>query len=201
MAQQRMRGFSLLETMAVLSIIFIVTAISMMTLQPALQAQRVTNAYNTTLMAMRQARDMSVAQRQSYFVTFTHNATTPPDTITITDGATGTVTSTLQLPIDVSFSTILGIPTAAGTTPDSFGSGNIAIDFDIGVAGGSPTVIYFMPDGTGQDVAGNLNNGVIYIAQTGNLYSSHAITFWGATGRMRGWHLLTYKGKPYWGEM
>jgi len=200
MVQHRMRGFSLLEMMVVLGIVIIVAGISMMSLQPTLQAQRVTNAYNTTLMAMRQARDTAVAQRQTYYVTFTHN-TIPPDTITITQGANGLVISTLQLPLDVAFQTLTGIPTAAGTTPDGFGLGAAAIDFDQKVAGGATNVIYFMPDGTGQDVAGNINNGVIYIARTGQLYSSHAITFWGTTGRIRGWRLLTYKGNPYWREM
>ncbi len=200
MAQHRMRGFSLLEMMAVLGIVIVVAGFSMMSLQPALQEQRVTNAYNTALIAMRQARDTAVAQRQTYYVTFTHNAV-PPDTITITQGATGIVTSTLQLPIDVSFQTLLGIPTGAGTTPDGFGLGAAAIDFDQNIAGGATNVIYFMPDGTGQDVAGNINNGVLYIARSGQLYSSHAITFWGTTGRIRGWRLLVNKGTPYWREM
>lgn len=195
-----MRGFSLLETMVVLAIIFVVTGMSVMTLQPALQSQRVTNAYNTTLMTMRQARDTAVAQRQTYFVTFTHN-TVPPDIITVTQGATGTVVSTLELPLDLSFQTLNGIPTGAGTTPDNFGLGGTAIDFDQNVAGGAPNVIYFMPDGSGQDSQGNINNGVIYIARAGELYSSRAITFWGATGRMRGWRLLTNKGTPYWRQM
>ena len=187
--------------MVVMAIIIVVTSISVMTLEPALKAQRVTNAYNTTLMAMRQARDTAVAQRQAYLVTFTHINNKPPDTITITQGATGAVISTLQLPLDVEFTALNGIPTAAGTTPDSFGLGGVAIDFDQSVAGGAPNVIYFMPDGSGQDVAGNINNGVIYIARAGELYSSHAITFWGATGRMRGWRLLVSKGTPYWRQM
>jgi len=200
MARQRMRGFSMLEMMVVLGIIIIVTGMSMMSLQPALKSQRVTNAYNTTLMAMRQARDNAVAQRQTYFVTFTHNAV-PPDTVTITQGATGSVISTFQLPLDLSFQTLTGIPTAAGTTPDGFGKGATAIDFDQNVASGTQNLIYFMPDGSGQDVNGNINNGVLYIARTGELYSSRAITFWGATGRMRGWRLLVNKGNPYWRQM
>ena len=201
MAQHRMRGFSLLETMVVVAIIMIVTGISMMTLQPALQSQRVTNAYNTSLMAMRQARDTAVAQRQTYYVTFNHVDNKPPDTVTITQGATGTVISTLELPLDVNFQALNGIPTAAGTTHDNFGLGGAAIDFDQNVAGGTTNVIYFMPDGSGQDAAGNINNGVLYIARPGDLYSSHAITFWGATGRLRGWRLLTSKGTPYWRQM
>jgi hypothetical protein len=50
-------------------------------------------------------------------------------------------------------------------------------------------VISFYPDGSAHDLAGNLNNGVVYIARPGDLYSSRAITLTGATGRIRGWRL------------
>jgi prepilin-type N-terminal cleavage/methylation domain-containing protein len=199
MLQRRMRGFSLLEMMAVIAIGLIVSVMAMMTLQPMLKYGRVTNAYNITLMAMRQARDMSVAQRQIYFVTFTHN-TIPPDQITITQGATGTVVNTFTIPNDVAFQVQTGIP-GAGSTPDNFGSGGLAIDFDQGVAGGVKNVVYFYPDGTSEDVSGNLNNGVIYIARSNDLYSSHAITLWGATGRLRGWRLYNTAGLKYWRQM
>ncbi len=194
-----MRGFSLLEMMAVVSIGLIVSVMAGMTLQPTLKYTRETNAYNITLMAMRQARDTAVAQRQTYFVTFTHN-TIPPDQITITQGATGTVLRIYSLPIDVAFQVQTGLP-PAGSTPDSFGSGGTAIDFDQAVAGGAKNVIYFYPDGTSEDVNGNLNNGVIYIARTNDLYSSHAITVWGATGRLRGWRLYNNAGVAYWRQM
>ncbi|MGB7586830.1 MAG: prepilin-type N-terminal cleavage/methylation domain-containing protein [Terriglobales bacterium] len=199
MLHRRMRGFSLLEMMAVIAIGIIVSVMAMITLQPTLKATRETNAYNITLMAMRQARDTAIAQRQTYFVTFTHNAI-PPDQITITQGATGTVTSTLTIPNDVAFQVQAGLP-GAGSTPDNFGSGGTAIDFDQGVAGGAKNVIYFYPDGTSEDVNGNINNGVIYIARINDLFSSHAITLWGATGRLRGWRLYTYNGSKYWRQM
>lgn len=199
MLRRRPRGFSLLEMMAVIAIGSIVSAMAIMTLQPMLKYTRVTNAYNVTLMAMRQAHDIAVAQRQVYFVTFTHNAV-PPDQITITQGATGVVVSTLTIPIDVAFQTQLGLP-GAGQTPDNFGAGAIAIDFDQGVAGGAKNVVYFYPDGTAEDVAGNINNGIIYIARIDDLFSSHAITLWGATGRLRGWRLYTNNGVEYWRQM
>lgn len=199
MLQRRMRGFSLLEMMAVIAIGLIVSVMAMVTLQPTLKYTRVTNAYNITLMAMRQARDTAVAQRQIYYVTFTHNVT-PPDQITITQGATGTVMNTFTIPNDVAFLAQLGLP-GAGSTPDNFGTGGTAIDFDQGVAGGAKNVIYFYPDGTIEDVSGNLNNGVIYIARTNDLYSSHAITAWGATGRLRGWRLYNNAGVKYWRQM
>jgi prepilin-type N-terminal cleavage/methylation domain-containing protein len=199
MRQRRMRGFSLLEMMAVLGIAMIAAAISFMTLQPTLKGSRVTIAYNLTLSALRQARDISVAQRQDYYVTFSNAAI--PNTITITQGGTGQVVRSYTLPTDVAYVVVNGIPTAAGTTPDGFGLGNIAIDFDVNVAGGNNNVVYFYPDGSVKDGLGYTNNGVIYIARAGELYSSHAITVWGATGRIRGWRLYNNAGAPYWREM
>jgi hypothetical protein len=100
----------------------------------------------------------------------------------------------------VAFQVQTGLP-GTGNTPDNFGAGGTAIDFDQGVAGGAKNVVYFYPDGTGEDVVGNMNNGVIYIARTNDLYSSRAITEWGATGRLRGWRLYQISGTPYWRQM
>jgi len=195
------RGFSLLEMLVVVAIIMIMATVSFMSLQPVLRQQRVTNAYNTVLSAMRQARDNSIAQRTSYMVVM--DTSTTPQTITVTPtfaGFQGSLTSvTFQLPIDVVFSAEAGIPTASSKTPDSFGTGAVPIDFGYtgsGTGVGGQNRIYFCPDGTAQDAAGgagqcmgNLNSGVVYIARRGELLSSRAITVWGATGRIRGWRL------------
>lgn len=66
------------------------------------------------------------------------------------------------------FLVIPGIPTSATSTPDGFGSGNNAIDFDLGNGGGG-TQVYFEPDGRALDAGNRLNNGVVYIAQPGDL--------------------------------
>jgi prepilin-type N-terminal cleavage/methylation domain-containing protein len=191
-----MRGFSLLETMAVIAIGTVATTMAVMSLQPALKAARVDNGYNITLAAIRQTRDFAVGQRQQYSVTFSNAAI--PNTVTITQAGNGNVVATYQLPTDVTFVNVAGIPTGATTVPDGFGTGSLAIGFDQGITGGVQNVIYFMPDGTGQDVNGNINNGVIYIARAGELYSSHAITVWGATGRLRGWRLYNNSGTAFW---
>jgi prepilin-type N-terminal cleavage/methylation domain-containing protein len=196
MGSRGTRGFSLIEMMITITLILIVTGAALMAMQPALKFSRVNNAYNITLAAIRQTRDYAVAQRQQYSVTFNNAAV--PNTITITQAGNGNVVATYQLPIDLAFTVVAGIPTAANAVPDGFGAGATAIDFDQGVAGGAKTVIYFMPDGTAQDVAGNPNSGVIYIARAGELYSSHAITVWGATGRLRGWRLGNNAGVAYW---
>ena len=72
-------GFSLVEMMITLAISIIVTVISVITLIPLLNQQHVTNAYNTTLAAMRLARDNAVAQRTSYSVTFSQHCRTEHD--------------------------------------------------------------------------------------------------------------------------
>ena len=199
MVSRRMRGFSLVELTVVIALTLVVTAFSIMAIQPSLKQGDVTEAYNQTLMVLRQARDTSVAQRQVYFVTLSNAAV--PNTITITQGSTGTVTATYSLPTDVAFVAVPGIPTSQAafpTTPDLFGVGATAIDFDQGIAGGVKNVIYFYPDGSGEDVIGNVNNGVVYVAMPGFLNTSRAITLWGATGRLRGWRINKSGANYYW---
>jgi len=183
----QMKGFSLIEALIVLSIIMITSGIFFISLQPALKDTRVTNAYNATLMTLRRAREQAIAERRTYVITF--NSASAPNTITITQADTGLVTTTTSLPTDVFFQVVSGIPTTLATTPDHFGLGGTAIDFDQGVAGGAKNVICFNPDGSAQDVNSNINNGVVYLARTGSLYSSRAITVWGSTGRLRGYRL------------
>src|SRR5208337_1065861 len=104
----RESGFSLIEMMVVAAISIVITVISVMTLVPAMKQQRVTNAYNTTLSAMRQARDNAVSQRTSYSVTF--SSATTPNTVVVAPALGGSAafsgdqsSVTYQLPTDVSF--------------------------------------------------------------------------------------------------
>lgn len=201
-------GFSLLEVAVVMAIIIIVASISIMSLQPSLRAQHITNAYNTTLSALRQARDNAVAQRTSYSVTFlasgSTNTITVAPTLSAFQGAQNA--ATYSLPADVAFTIVSGAPSSS--TPDGFGSGAKAIDFGYTATGsgtGGQTVLYFCPDGSAQDAtggpgncSGNWNSGVVYLARPGELLSSRALTVWGATGRIRGWRLYGKSGGYQW---
>lgn len=178
-------------------IILMITGGSYLSLQPALKAQHVTTAYNQTLMTLRRARDQAAADMRVYVVTFTQ-----PGTITVTqNGIGGPVLLTTVLPQDVTFHIEPGVPnspTVQPTTPDGFGTAANAIDFDIGVGAGGATSIYFQPDGTAVDINGNTENGVVYMARVGDLYSSRAVTLWGITGRLRGWRLMPNGGGSIW---
>ncbi len=192
----RTRGFSLLEMMVVALIGLVATAVLFVTVQPTLQQQRVTNAYNTTLMAMRQARDAAVAQRMAYKVTF--NVATSTITIAPVTQLPGMLNASYQLPQQVQFRVEPGVPTNNAKTPDRFGVAGFAVDFDVNVGAGGLNTVYFYPDGSAQDAAQNISNGVLYMARPGDLYSSRAITVWGATGRIRGWRLYPQAGGSVW---
>lgn len=182
MRLRAMRGFSLVEMMTVVAIGLTVTGFAFMTFRSAEQGAAVTSGFNTTLQTMRRAREEAVAERRTWVVSFT-----APNTITLSkNGALpgGILVSTATLPTNVAFTAVAGLPNPG---PDGFGTGVNAVDF--GQPAGGGTSIYFQPDGSAQDAVGNINNGVIYVAQPGMLTSTKAITLWGTTGRIRGWAL------------
>lgn len=215
-------GFSLIEMVTVLALTIVLSVISVMSLIPLLHAQHVTNAYNTTLAALRQARDNAVSQRTSYEVSFIQT-TTPPIAASISvmptiAGFQGDQTTvTYQFPTDVLFFT----PPSGTTAPDSgsgwsFGTGANSIDFGYtasGNAGGvTQTIIYFCPDGSAQTSsscsgAGMWDNGVVYLGRntasnmgsaTLETLSARAITLYGGTGRIHGWRLYPSGSNYQW---
>ena len=200
MTSKNSRGFSLLEMMIVVAIGFTVAGISMMALQPLMKQNRVETAYSTVLSTLRTYRNKAVTERKRYIVSFT-----APQTITVQYWAVATPVSpppvtvaTYTLPVDMQFGVIAGFPSSAATVPDGFGTGSTAIDFDQGMGLGSQNYVMFMPDGSSQDTLGNLNSGVVYISRVGELYSGRAVTVFGSTGRIRGWHLYNTSGTPKW---
>jgi Tfp pilus assembly protein FimT len=207
--RRRESGFSLLEMVTVLAISIIMSVVTVVSLTPLLNQQHVTNAYNTTIGAMRQARDNAVSQRTSYSVTFSN--TVSPNTITVALASAAFQndqnTVIYQLPPGVQFYAASAI--ASTTAPDSsstanFGTGANAIDFGYTGNGGSggQSTIYFCPDGSAQTSStcagsGNWDDGVVYIANPTNLLSSRAVDLWGATGRIHGWRLYSKGGSSY----
>lgn len=194
----RARGFSLLEAMIVVAILLIALSINFVTLQPALKSARANAAANQCFMLLRRYRQQAIDERKRYIVTF--NA---PNSIQISRwdvavpvSPAPVVISTQILPTSVQFQTLAGIPTA--NPPDNFGNGGAAIDFGQGIGLGGLNYVMFMPDGSSQDTNGNLNSGVLYTAATGDLYSSRAISVFGATGRIRGWQLVNQAGNATW---
>jgi type II secretory pathway pseudopilin PulG len=200
MASRKQYGFSLLELMIVVGISMIMAAVSIFAFAPVFRQQHVNNAYNVTLNTMRRARDQAAADMRVYVVTFT-----APGTITVTQTTPGgTLMLTSTLPPDVTYHVEAGIPTSpttAPTTPDGFGAGAAAFDFDqppSSIGGGNS--IYFQPDGSAQDALGNVNNGVVYMGIPGQLATCRAVSLWGYTGRIRGWSLAQTASVWAWSQ-
>ena len=197
--QRNMRGFSLVELLIVVVILLVMAGVTFINVAPALRQVHVDNAYSTTISTMDAARGRATAMRRRYSVTFTL-----PGTITITDplDPLGTPLQTVSLPDDVSFDAEIGIPATTATAPDRLGKGQPdgPICFDIGVTINCTNTFMFYPDGSARDAAGNVNNGVVYIARPTAVDSSRAISVLGLSGRIRGWRLATTAagGVKYW---
>jgi hypothetical protein len=143
---------------------------------------------------LRMAHEEAMAKRLQYIVTLQ-----APGTILTqwTKAGIGLQTER-SVPISdgIQFTLVNGMPTGF-RTPDGFGTGTLAIDFNQATGGGG-NVIYFQPDGTAVDAAGNPNNGVVYIAKPGQVSTSRAITLFGATGRLKTWHISQQGANVTW---
>lgn len=197
-------GFSLLELMITLSFALVMCGVTFIALRPQLDQSHMNSAYDTTLMALRNTRNLAITQSHEYYVNF-NPAGFPAGTIQVeyqppfVVGALAAPpiqqVNTYSIPADVTFNVQTGFPAAA---PDGFGAGVTAIDFET-QAGVPLNYVVFYPDGSAQDNLGNLVSGVIYMTRLGpSIYPSRAVTVWGATGRIRGWRLDQLAGVATW---
>jgi type II secretory pathway pseudopilin PulG len=209
MVLRKHEGYSLLEMLITVSIAMIMTAVAFIALTPMWNQTHINTAYDTTLMALRNTRDLAISQGHEYYVNF-NPAGFPAGTIQVQyqGPAVGNAAApalvqviTYTIPADVSFAVQAGFP---ATAPDGFGAGVNAIDFGQGLAGEPLNYVIFMPDGSSQAFvvgnSGTYNSGVVYLTRPGdNIYNtSRAVTVWGATGRIRGWRLAQPGGVTSW---
>jgi type II secretory pathway pseudopilin PulG len=201
-------GFSMTELAVVVTIILIVTAAAVITMVPSLKTSKSNSAMELVMGELRRAHERAIDERRIYRVTFV-----APQTIQLDVGQVGNVATTitgssptfvqaqspLLLPTGLQFIVVPGIPTGAAATPDGLGSGTNAIDFDV-ENGGAGTQIYFQPDGRALDGANRLNDGVVYMAEPTNLFSSRAVSLLGSTGRVKGWFLTSTGGVSGWNQ-
>jgi type II secretory pathway pseudopilin PulG len=200
------RGFSMVEMAVVVGLVLVVIGTAIVVLAPYLRTSNANAGMEMVLGELRRAHERAIDERRIYRVTLV-----PPRTIQVDVGQVANVATTitgsapgfvpaqppLTLPSRLQFIAVVGIPTSAQTTPDGFGTGANAIDFDIANGGGG-NQIYFQPDGRALDGANRLNDGVVYIAEPNFLFSSRAVSLYGATGRAKGWFLSTVGGATRW---
>jgi prepilin-type N-terminal cleavage/methylation domain-containing protein len=204
MPSRKNNGFSLLELMITVSLALVMCGVTFIYLKPQLNQSHMNSAYDTTLMALRNTRNLAITQSHEYYVNF-NPAGFPAGTIQVeyqpplVVGALAAPpiqqVNTYTIPGDVSFNVQAGFPAA---TPDGFGAGLTAIDFE-STPGVPLNYVVFFPDGSAQDSLGNYSSGVVYLTRVGDsIYTSRAVSVWGATGRIRGWRLNQVAGVAEW---
>src|SRR5271156_6460203 len=138
MPSRKNNGFSLLELMITVSLGLVMCGVTFIYLTPSMNQSHVNAAYDTTLMALRNTRNLAISQSHEYYVNFNPSGF-PAGTIQIQyqppaigAGAAPALQNviTYSIPSDISFAVRAGFP---GSAPDSFGSGAVAIDFDQGL--------------------------------------------------------------------
>jgi hypothetical protein len=189
------KGFSLAETVVTVAIVMLVASVTILSISSVVRNSHVDTAYQTTLMQLRYCRQTAIDKRLVCVATFTSPRTLVIQS-TFSDGTPPLVES-VDLPADVSFTAVPGIPSGVGAAPDGIGLGGQAIDFDQ-IAGGGGNSIWFQPDGSALDATSKVNDGIVYLARPGDLLSSRAITLMGTSGRIRGWRLVSQGGKKLW---
>jgi len=200
-------GFSLVETVVTLAIIVTVASIAVIQIGPVVRTARVNTAAAYVLDEVRHTRERAIDERRRYRITFNSNAKSPFATMQVFQGnlnAAGalvyTPDSTLSLPFDMQFlAPVNPVPPAA---PDGICSQANPIDFAEGTACGEFTTITLNPDGSITDPGpnnipqgtGNLLNGVIYMGRPSDPLATRAVSFFGATGRTKGWRMIPTTG-------
>ncbi len=207
MSSKKNRGVSLVELMIVISIGFTMAAVSVMALMPMFQENHLDQAYDTTMSVLRTYRNLAISQGNRYIITFPAGNQSIQVQLWGYNQSTGissapTLAYTYTLPIDIKFAVQTGFP---AVTPDTFGSATAPIwtaNACTVTQAGEPCIVFY-PDGSAQDDAGNpgnYNNSLIYITRPNSptIYSSRAVSVWGATGRIRGWRLYKEAAVNTW---
>jgi Tfp pilus assembly protein FimT len=205
MPSRKSSGFSMLELMITVSLALVMCGVTFIFLRPQLNQNHVNSAYDTTLMALRNTRNLAITQSHEYYVNF-NPAGFPAGTIQVeyqpplVPGALAAPpiqqVNTYTIPADVTFNMQAGFPAVAPDAP--LGAAGTAIDFE-STPGVPLNYVVFFPDGSAQDSLGNYSSGIVYMTRLGDsIYTTRAVTVWGATGRIRGWRLNQVAGVPEW---
>jgi prepilin-type N-terminal cleavage/methylation domain-containing protein len=185
---RKSQGFSLVELLIVMAIMFIVAAMAIINIRGALPGMRANAVMQQAVSQFRTAREQALGQRRNFQITFPGGANTIQLTrlnvqavtvggVTTISQTGSTVVNTIQLESNFQFVRFAGVP----DTPDGFSSGSSAIDF-----GGSP-IAMFLSDGTMVDASGNPLNGTVFMGLPGQSNTARAVSIMGATGRIRGY--------------
>lgn len=168
-------GYSIIELIVVLGIVFVIAGMAGLQIIQARPAFQGDSAMRVVLSQMRAARELAITERRFVRVVFVPASVIQTVRENVPGGTTTTLSS-VDLEGGFEFQLTSGLP----DTPDAFGNTN-AVSF------GTATAVKFTPDGTLVNQDGVTINGSVFVGQTGITLASRAITVLGSTGRIRGY--------------
>lgn len=182
------QGFSLLEGLIVLGIMFILASITIFKSFGTMSSYQANAAMDIVRSQLRVARQLAISQRRDVQITFNTSAVTPSISYQVMAGTyTGSTEAdktkvTMPLPSKIQFTSESG----ESDTPMGFGtcSGN----FGVCIAGlsGGPAYMEFNSQGQFTDnTKVNVLNGTIFLGVPNQPATARAVTIMGGTGRVR----------------
>lgn len=182
------RGFTLLETLIVMGVMFILAGITIFKSFGSMQSYQANAAMDIVRSQLRVARQLAISQRRDVQITFNTSATAPSISYQVLAGTyTGSTeanktTVTMPLPTKIQFTSESG----ESDTPMAFGTcgGTFAVCI-AGVSGG-PAIMEFNSQGQFTDSTKvNTLNGTIFLGFPSQPATARAVTIMGGTGRVR----------------
>jgi len=187
---KRQRGFTLLETLVAIGVIFVVTGIMVMKSFGSMENYKANSAMDVVVSHFRVARQLAISQRRTVFVSV--------DT-TFTGGGAGSQHINYQIQpapksgeqpgplvtVALPGQTQFLLPSGVSDTPMAFGTCSQSA-VCIGNVNGGPPIMQFNSTGTFTDGTGLAPlNGTIFVSVAGQPLTTRAVTVMGGTGRVR----------------
>lgn len=208
-SRRGMRGFSMVELLTTIIILFVVSAMAVIQMQPMWQQIQANAGLDQVKSTLRQARELAISDRRTIVVQFLNaangtscspsggvlNCIALTQMIVVPGTPPAPPTQTLAtnplfvLPIEnkVQLLSFAGEP----DTPDGFIGGSPAAPSGLysGANPSAPTTgMAFQSDGTFTDGNGNPINVSIFLGEAGIPSSARAVTILGNTGRVFAYH-------------
>jgi prepilin-type N-terminal cleavage/methylation domain-containing protein len=169
-------GYSLIEMMATLAIMGIVSAIAIVNIGSTLPGLKSDGAMRIVMTQLNTARETAITQRRNFQVSFINGNRIQIIRQNLPAGTT--LLSTVYLEGGLTYRVD---PSITLDTPENFGK-SVGVDFGTAIA------IIFSPDGTLVNQSGVPVNGTVFLSSPNTPQgSARAITVLGATGRVRGY--------------
>jgi type II secretory pathway pseudopilin PulG len=194
-------GFSIIELLVVCLMIFVISAMAAIQLQPMWQQIQANASMSQVKTTIRQAREAAISQRRTIIVVFATTATGTP--CLPSSGITNCLElfQVLEPANTVALAPYLTIPIENNVSILSFAGAPDTPDAFIGAAPAAPAGIYFgstagvptsglefQSDGTFTDGNGNPVNLSLFLGVSTMPTSGRAITILGNTGRVSAYH-------------